>query len=176
MAVRRAFGLIPPALVPAGRFFGSGELRLALLALIAERAGHGYDLMHRLEARFDGAYEASAGAIYPTLQQLEDEGLVRLEVAGGRKVYHITEGGRGEVAATTEVVDEIWARAARRGEWGPVRHPDAAEIVAPAMRLMKAAVKAVVHARGNPEVIDRIRSIVDDARRQIEHLDRRRRR
>jgi len=176
MAIRRALGLRPDGLVPSGRFFATGELRLALLALIAERAGHGYDLMNRLEARFDGAYEASAGAIYPTLQQLEDEGLVRLEAAGGRKVYHLTEDGRREVTSRTATVEEIWARAARRGEWGAVRHPDAAEIVAPAMRLMKAAVKAVVHARGDPEVIDRIRSIVDDARRQIEGVDRRRRR
>src|SRR5688572_30705007 len=104
MAVRRALGLIPNGLVPTGRFFATGELRLALLALITERAGHGYDLMTRLEARFDGAYEASAGAIYPTLQQLEDEGLVRLEVAGGRKVYHITDVGRREVASHTEAL------------------------------------------------------------------------
>jgi DNA-binding PadR family transcriptional regulator len=171
MPLRRTLGL-----GPTGRFFAPGELRLALLALITERAGHGYDLMNRLEARFDGAYEASAGAVYPTLQQLEDEGLVRLESGEGRKVYHITEPGQREVEAHASTVEEIWTRAARRGEWGALRHPDAAEIVGPTMRLMKAAVKAVVHARGQPEVIDRIRSIVDDARRQIESVDRRRRR
>jgi DNA-binding PadR family transcriptional regulator len=171
MALRRALGL-----GPTGRFFGPGELRLALLDLVAERAGHGYDLMTRLEARFDGAYAASAGAIYPTLQQLEDEGLIRLELTEGRKVYHVTADGRRAVEAHAAAVEEIWARAARRGEWGAFRHPDAAEIVGPTMRLMKAAVKAVVKSRADPAVIDRVRSIVDEARRQIESVERRRRR
>jgi DNA-binding PadR family transcriptional regulator len=171
MSIRRAMGF-----GPTGRFFGPGELRLALLALLAERAGHGYDLMTRLEARFDGAYEASAGAVYPTLQQVEDEGLVRVEPAEGRKVYQLTAEGRRVVRIQADAVEEIWTRAARRGEWGFLRNPDAAEIVAPAMRLVKAAVKAVVHARGDPTAIDRIRSIVDEARRQIESQDTRSRR
>lgn len=160
-----------------GRFFAPGELRLALLALIAERSGHGYELMNRLEERFEGSYQASAGAIYPTLQQLEDEQLVRREKeVEGRKVHHITAAGRAEVEARTAEIERIWARAASRGEWGVLRDPDAAEIVGPALRLMKAAVKAVVHAHGDPVVVDRIRDILTDARQQVEQLERRRRR
>jgi DNA-binding PadR family transcriptional regulator len=171
---RRAYG--PPGLGPTGRFFAPGELRLALLALVAEQSGHGYDLMNRLDARFEGAYKASAGAIYPTLQQLEDEGLVRREELDGRKVQHITDAGKVEVAAHAAKIEQIWARAASRGEWGVLRDPDAAEIVGPALRLMKAAVKAVVHAHGDPATIDRIRDVLTDARHQIERLDRRRKR
>jgi DNA-binding PadR family transcriptional regulator len=161
---------------PAGRFFAPGELRLALLTLIVERPGHGYELMTRLEKRFDGAYRASAGAVYPTLQQLEDEGLVRIEPDGGRKVHHATEAGRAEARERAGEADRIWTRAAARGEWGPLRDPYAAEIVAPALRLVKAAVATIVRAHGDPEVVDEVRDILDDARRRLKQLDRRRRR
>jgi DNA-binding PadR family transcriptional regulator len=157
-----------------GRFFGPGELRLALLALIADEAAHGYALMTRLEARFDGAYQASAGAIYPTLQQLEDEGLARLEINDERKVYHATDAGRVELRARQADVAQIWARAASRGEWGLLADPSAAEIVGPALRLMKAAVKSIVHAHHDPVLVQRVRDVLDEARQQIERLDRRR--
>jgi DNA-binding PadR family transcriptional regulator len=156
----------------SGRFFGPGELRLALLALLADAPGHGYDLMTRLEARFDGAYQASAGAIYPTLQQLEDEGLVRLEQTNGRKVFHLNDSGLSEVDDHRAEVDDIWSRAAGRGEWGVLREPAAAEIVKPALRLMKTAVKTIVKSRGNADVVERVRDILEQARRQIELLGR----
>jgi DNA-binding PadR family transcriptional regulator len=174
VSARRVFGLGNAA--PGGRFFGPGELRLALLALVAEQPDHGYALMSRLASRFDGAYQASAGAIYPTLQQLEDERLVRARTADGRKVYEATAAGRAEVAAHEDDIRQIWARAASRGEWGVFQNPDAAEVVAPALRLVKAAVKTIVHAGGDPAVVERVRQVLDEARRQIERLDRRRRR
>ena len=59
----------------AARFFGPGEVRLALLSLLSERGRHGYDLMKRLEERSAGTYRASPGTVYPALQQLEDQGL-----------------------------------------------------------------------------------------------------
>jgi DNA-binding PadR family transcriptional regulator len=155
---------------PTGRFFGPGELRLALLCLIDEQPGHGYELMNRLEDRFAGAYQASAGAIYPTLQLIDDEGLVRIEPDGGRKVFHITGEGRAEVRARAREADRIWARAAARGEWGLLRDPNAAEIVAPALRLFKAAVGCIVRAHGDPQVVDRVREVLDDARREIKQI------
>src|SRR5579863_1218930 len=59
-----------------GRFFGPGEIRLALLSLLESDSKHGYELMKELETKSGGIYKASAGAIYPALQQLEDEGMV----------------------------------------------------------------------------------------------------
>lgn len=159
----------------AGRFFGPGELRLALLALLGEQGSHGYELMNRLEAKFDGAYQASAGAIYPTLQQLEDERLVRVETSEERKVYQLTPAGLSEVDTRAGDIDQIWARATSRGQWGTFRDPHAAEILAPALRLMKAAVKTIVHSHKDPIVVDQVRGIIEDARRHIEGLDRRRR-
>ncbi|GCD97910.1 PadR family transcriptional regulator [Embleya hyalina] len=155
-----------------GRFFAPGELRIALLALIAEQPGHGYELMTRLEARFAGAYQASAGAVYPTLQQIEDEQLALREVDGGRKVFHITDAGRLEVAAHVDEIEAIWARATVRGEWGMLRDPNAAEIVAPALRLIKAAVATIVRAHGDPAVVERVRGVLEHARRELKAIDR----
>ncbi|MCF2531965.1 PadR family transcriptional regulator [Yinghuangia soli] len=155
---------------PTGRFFGPGELRLALLCLIDEQPGHGYELMSRLEDRFAGAYKASAGAIYPTLQQVDDEGLVRIEPDGGRKVFHITPEGRAEVRGRAREADRIWARATQRGEWGMLRDPHAAEIVTPALRLFKAAVSCIVRAHGDPVVVERVREVLDNARREMKEI------
>lgn len=179
MGARRILGLTGSGLGglgTGGRFFGPGELRLALLALVAEQPDHGYALMSRLEDRFDGAYRASAGAVYPTLQQLQDERMVRARNAEGRKVYETTAAGRTELAAHAEQIAQVWARAADRGEWGVLQQPDAAEVLAPALRVVKAAVKAVVHSGGDPTVVNRVRQILDQARQQIDLLDRRRRR
>ena len=68
-------------------YTASGEVRLALLSLLEDGPKHGYQLMKDLEAKSGGLYRASAGATYPTLQQLEDEGLVTSEQAEGRRAY-----------------------------------------------------------------------------------------
>ncbi|MCK2212771.1 PadR family transcriptional regulator [Actinomadura sp. ATCC 31491] len=170
MNARRA----PGGFGPTGRVFGPGELRLAVLALIAEQPGHGYQIMSRLSDRFNGTYEPSAGSIYPTLQLLEDEGLVRVEQADGRKVHHVTDDGRRVVAEQAAEIERLWGRAASRGEWGLFREPEAAEIVGPALRLVKAAVKALAHSHGDPRVVERIQEIFVEARRRIEDLDPRR--
>jgi DNA-binding PadR family transcriptional regulator len=159
-----------------GRFFGPGEVRWALLSLLKDGGAHGYELMVRLEERCHGMYKASAGTVYPTLQQLEDEGLVKVSAAGGKKTYALTAEGERELQRNAGAVDEVWRRAEARGEWSGLGDPDAAEILGPAMRLAKAALKAVVKSRGEPAVVDAVRSILDDAREQIEHAHRRHRR
>src|ERR1700733_12368926 len=93
----RAFP-IALALGSKGRFFGAGEMRLAILSLLSEGPKHGYQLMKELAERSGGVYRASAGSVYPTLQQLEDEGMVVAEMQSGRRVYRLTEGGRKELA------------------------------------------------------------------------------
>ncbi|WP_158558305.1 PadR family transcriptional regulator [Spongiactinospora gelatinilytica] len=160
---------------PTGRFFGPGELRLAVLALVVAEAGHGYQVMNRLAERFNGTYEPSAGSIYPTLQMLEDEGLVRVEAGDGRKVYHATDAGREAAAEHGDEIERMWSRAASRSEWGMFREPEAAEIIGPALRLVKSAVKTLVHAHGDPRVVEQIQAVFVEARTRIEQLDPRRR-
>ncbi len=166
------FGPFPPH----GRFFGPGELRLAILALLDEAPGHGYELMTRLEQKCGGAYRASAGAIYPTLQQLEDEDLVRVKSENGKKTYEITAAGKKELDAHKDDVEWIWSRAETRSEWGVFRDPEAAEIIGPALRLAKTALRTIVRAHGDPDVVERVREIFEDARAEIARIERRRRR
>ena len=82
---------------------GLGELRLALLALLHEGPKHGYELMKELESRSGGIYRASAGSVYPTLQQLEDEGLARSKSSDGKRIYQLTDDGEWYSVETYDV-------------------------------------------------------------------------
>src|SRR5262249_36540539 len=71
-----------------------GDVRSAILALLDDRPMHGYEMITELEERTGGRWRPSAGSIYPTLQLLEDEGLVSAEEVEGRRVYSLTEAGQ----------------------------------------------------------------------------------
>ena len=79
-----------------GRRAGRGDIRAAILALLSERPMHGYQVIQELEQRSHGHWHPSPGSVYPTLQQLEDEGLVRTIEEGGRRVFELTDAGRAE--------------------------------------------------------------------------------
>ncbi|BDZ47174.1 PadR family transcriptional regulator [Naasia aerilata] len=82
----------------AGSRVGRGDVRAAVLALLAEQPMHGYQLIHEIEERSGGAWKPSAGSVYPTLQLLADEGLISAEESNGRKTYSLTDAGRLEVS------------------------------------------------------------------------------
>lgn len=153
---------------PRRRFFRQGEVRLALLSLIENEPGHGYELMKRLEERSGGMYRASAGTIYPVLQQLEDEGLVSIVETDGKKVYHLTDMGREELLLHDEDIERIWQRAHGWKDWGATMGPETAEIWGSWGRLSKAAFRAA--ARSDFEATDKVREILDRARREIDEL------
>jgi len=150
------------------RFFDPGEVPLALLSLLSERPMHGYELMRQLEARSGGTYRASAGTIYPTLQMLEDEGLVTAQREDGKRVYRLTAEGESRLAAEGAAVRRIWRRAEAWGDWQDALEPDAWVVSQPALRLVKRALRAV--ARGaDPE---RVRELLADAESAIDALER----
>ncbi|MEO3829933.1 PadR family transcriptional regulator [Actinomadura sp. B10D3] len=85
-----------------------GNVRAALLALLAERAMHGYEMIQQLDERTGGVWRPSPGSVYPTLQMLEDEGLVSSEEDGGKRLFSLTDAGREEASAqTTAPWDEV---------------------------------------------------------------------
>ncbi|MGJ7039383.1 DNA-binding PadR family transcriptional regulator [Shinella sp. BE166] len=99
--------------------FDYGELRLLLLAIIADAPSHGYELIKTVEDRFGGSYSPSPGVIYPTLAWLDDMGYTVIEPAeGGRKRYRITPEGEAFLAANRAAIDELMARAGHRGPGG----------------------------------------------------------
>jgi DNA-binding PadR family transcriptional regulator len=155
---------------PRLRLFEAGEARLALLSLLAERPQHGYELMRGLEERSGGLYRASAGTVYPTLQQLADEALVEAEAEGSRRVYRLTDAGRAELDRERDAVERIWRRAERMGDWGSAFDPDLAELVRPALRLLRTVVRTAVRSGDDPETARRIAEILERAAREIRDL------
>lgn len=136
----RAFGWGPP--FPPGPPFGGGwrhgpghghgggrgrraNVRAAVLALLAERPMHGYEMITELETRTGGAWRPSPGSVYPTLQMMEDEGLITSEESGGRRRFTLTDAGRAQAeqagGAPWEELDDTWmahARDARQAAMG----------------------------------------------------------
>lgn len=102
-----------------GRLFDYGELRLLLLAIIADAPSHGYELIKTIEERFGGSYSPSPGVIYPTLSWLDDMGYAVIEpVEGGRKRYSITPEGKAFLAANRAAIDDLMARAGSKDRGG----------------------------------------------------------
>jgi DNA-binding PadR family transcriptional regulator len=148
-----------------GRFFETGEMRLAILSLLADGPKHGYQLMKEIGERSGGMYKASAGSIYPTLQQLEDELLVTSRTEGGRKVYTLTDAGRQEVAGSPDAVHRIWERAGEYEEWGQFMNPESTLILHALSGVIKESLQA--SRRAGPE---HVRVILERTRRALEGL------
>jgi DNA-binding PadR family transcriptional regulator len=92
------FGPFPPG-GPRGRLRKArrGDIRTAALLLLAEQPRNGYQIMQEVQERSNGVWSPSPGSVYPALQQLEDEGLIRSDEADGRKLLHITDEGRARL-------------------------------------------------------------------------------
>jgi DNA-binding PadR family transcriptional regulator len=98
-----------------GRLFGQGDLRLVILALIAEKPRHGYEIIKAIEDRLAGTYSPSPGVIYPTLTLLEEIGQVSAAAEGSRKLYSLTPEGEQALAENRTVLDAILARMRQAG-------------------------------------------------------------
>ena len=136
-----------------------GDVRTAILALLAESPMHGYQVMQQLAERSGGIWQPSAGSVYPTLQLLEDEGLVTGAEADGRRVYSLTDAGREAAAA-----------GAKRGRapW-EVDGADEAVDLRTAFSAFASAFGQVA-ATGSPETVAVATAIVNDARRSLYRL------
>jgi DNA-binding PadR family transcriptional regulator len=126
------------------RLFDYGDLRLVMLALIAERPRHGYDLIKAIEDRLGGAYAPSPGVVYPSLSMLEDLGHVAVAPAeGGRKLHSITQAGQEHLAANAAPLAALFTRmdeaAREQGNAPPPAIVRAMENVKTALRLRLAA-------------------------------------
>src|SRR4029450_11675153 len=100
-----------------------GDVRAAILAVLAEQPMNGYQIIQEIASRSGGAWKPSPGSIYPTLQQLEDEGLVRVEVDGARRAYTLTDEGRSYVNEHADEVSAPWQAMTEAGEGdGGLKH------------------------------------------------------
>lgn len=141
-----------------------GDIRTAVLAVLAEEPGHGYDIMSRLEAKSGGVWRPSAGSVYPTLQQLEDEGLVTAAETDGKRVFTVTDAGRAEAARRVEEAGaEPWA-APGFGSGGA--NPG---LLFRSFGTLGMAAKQVV-AAGTPAQLTAAIAILDNARKELYRL------
>ncbi len=145
-----------------GSRVGRGDVRAAILSLLAEQPMHGYQLIQLIEERSGGAWKPSPGSVYPTLQLLTDEGLIEVEESGGRKTYSLTEAGQAEAGeadrswASAETADKAEsAHGPRHG--GPLRSAGT--------NLAQAVVQ--VGRTGTPDQIAEAAGVLDDARRKL---------
>ena len=94
------------------QWFESGDMKYVILKVLRDKPMHGYEVMKALEEQTHGCYRPSPGSVYPTLQWLEDEGLVKSEELEGKKVYGITDQGRAFLEEHRSTVDDIFDRVA----------------------------------------------------------------
>jgi DNA-binding PadR family transcriptional regulator len=107
------------------RLFDSGELRLVILALVAEKPSYGYEIIKAIEERLSGGYAPSPGVVYPTLTLLEEEGYATVSTAeGSKKLYTVTDQGAEYLKANHATVQAILGRMDQAGKvFGRGRSP-----------------------------------------------------
>lgn len=104
-----------------------GDVRGAVLLLLAEEPRNGYSIMQEIENRSAGAWRPSPGSVYPLLQQLEEAGLVRSVDSDGRKLIELTDDGRETVEAERAAIGEPW-KVADDGPWARVQEARSASM------------------------------------------------
>jgi hypothetical protein len=140
-----------------GSRVGRGDVRAAVLALLAEQPMHGYQIIREIEERSGGRWKPSAGSVYPTLQLLSDEGLITAEESNGRKTYALTEAGEVEASGASASVP--WENLGANDGTGFAALPKAG------MELAQAA--AQVNRTGSEQQIRQAVTVLDEARRRL---------
>jgi DNA-binding PadR family transcriptional regulator len=139
-----------------------GDVRLAVLTLLAEQPMHGYQIITELGSRSGGVWRPSPGSVYPTLQQLQDEGLVTVAEEDGRRTFSLTDAGRAEVER---------ASAGRRAPWEDMADEadDAAGRLKSLVGQLIAATMQVATA-GTHDQVAQAEKVLTDARRAMYRL------
>ena len=138
-----------------------GDVRAAILLALADEPMHGYQIMQQLEQRSGGAWRPSPGSVYPTLQLLEDQGLIKREEAEGKRVFSLTEAGAAEAAVVKERLGD-----SPFGEGGE-QNPRA--VLFQAVMSLHGAAKQVGMS-GSADDVQKALAIVKDARKRIYSL------
>nr|WP_233189155.1 PadR family transcriptional regulator [Subtercola sp. Z020] len=149
-----------------GTRVGRGDVREAVLALLAEQPMHGYQIIREIEERSGGTWKPSAGSVYPTLQLLSDEGLISSEESNGRKTYSLTEAGRMSVEGTDPTAP--WAAEGSDEKPGSSSSNNKARFTSlPKAGVELAQAAAQVGRTGTPEQVQEAVSVLEDARRRL---------
>ena len=152
-----------------GRMFGSGQLRLVLLKLIADEPRHGYDLIRATEELTGGEYAPSPGVVYPTLTLLQDMGLIEEAPGeGARKPFQITDEGRAHLEENADDVEELFERLDSAGSHR--RRSERPEMGRAVGNLMAALKNRIAQEGWNEGLLNEVIDILDDAAQRIERV------
>jgi DNA-binding PadR family transcriptional regulator len=138
-----------------------GDVRAAIIRLLAESPMHGYQIIHEIQTRSGGVWKPSAGSVYPALQLLADEGLVTSKETAGRRTYSLSKSGQ-EVADAESATTAPWATGSDR-ESGP-----RGALAMAGISLARAA--ADVARRSKDEKILEATSIIDEAAKKLKAM------
>ena len=144
---------------PPGHRARRGDVRTALLVLLSEEPRNGYQLMQAIEERSDGAWRPSPGSVYPTLQQLEDEGLVAATERDGQRVFELTAAGSERVAERPADAPAPWEAATGSAA-------DGARELMKLVRDIATAATQVVRA-GDEQQVGQARRVLAEAHRSL---------
>ncbi|MGM7445061.1 PadR family transcriptional regulator [Streptomyces tunisiensis] len=134
-----------------------GDVRASILALLKDRPMHGYEMIQEIAERSGGAWKPSPGSVYPTLQLLEDEGLIVSESEGGKKLFSLTEAGR---TAAEDGPEAPWEEATRGVDWEAL-----SEIRQAGFGLMEAF--GQVWKTGSKEQREKALAVINEARKKL---------
>ncbi|WP_426185979.1 PadR family transcriptional regulator [Microbacterium sp. TWP3-1-2b2] len=135
-----------------------GDVRAAVIALLAEEPMHGYQIINEIAERSGGSWKPSAGSVYPTLQLLADEGLITAEEQNGRKTYSLTGAGREEAEIAAD----------KPAPWEAFSSRESGHLTAlPKAGMDLAGAAAQVARTGTPEQVKEAVTVLDEARRRL---------
>jgi DNA-binding PadR family transcriptional regulator len=146
--------------------FSKGDLKYVILDLIKDKPRYGYEVIRALEERSLGFYKPSPGAVYPTLQMLEEMGYASTIEQDGKKVYTITENGRKFLDERKDLADKIRDRMKRH--WNPKDVGEFAETMFDLSQIGRKMKRRFRHLE--PNQMQRIKEIVSHACQEIEAI------
>jgi len=150
------------------QWFGSGDMKYVILKLLHEKPMHGYEVMKALEEQTRGCYKPSPGTVYPTLQWLEDEGLVRIQEANEKKIYEITDEGLAFLEENKSTVEDIFDRVDEMiDNFMTDPMPDVSRLVG---KLVSQSYRMTWRFRDDDEKRARVRSILEQAIADLEEV------
>ncbi len=151
-----------------GQWFEAGDMKYVILKLLRDKPMHGYEVMKALEESMHGCYKPSPGTVYPTLQWLEDEGLVKAATVDDKKVYTITDQGRQFLETNKSTVEDIFDRVTSAIDQ-LVSEP-MPEITRAASRLVSQAYRAAMRPNLDADTKKKIPEVLDRAAKELEAL------
>ena len=146
-----------------------GEARYILLDALRGGPKHGYEIIKSLEERSGGQYTPSPGTVYPTMQLLEDLGLVRADQTSERRIFHLTEAGQVDLEGHTQQIADFWERL---GAASPESQPEAGFVREDLQSLERTVWEGLREplSTGNTDMVRAVRAALERCRNEIREI------